>query len=77
MFNEYAREIIAKSPFKNTIAAAYANGCIAYIPVPELCGVSGVYEARQTGDRTFVKETGPEMNRVLRDMGEFLYKTGY
>jgi hypothetical protein len=75
LFQEFAEELIAKSPFKRTFVSAYSNDYIGYIVAPDLCNVPGVYETRQTGNRTFEKDAGTAMNRELLNMGEELYKT--
>jgi hypothetical protein len=74
LFQEFADELITKSPFKRAFVSAYSNDYIGYIVVPELCNVTGVYETRQTANRTFEKDAGPAMNRELLGMGEELYK---
>ncbi|MDR2759992.1 MAG: hypothetical protein LBB78_11500, partial [Spirochaetaceae bacterium] len=74
LFQEFADELIAKSPFKRTFVSAYSNDYIGYIVTPDLCRVDGVYEGRQTSSRTFEKEAGPDMNREFLKMGEELFK---
>jgi hypothetical protein len=74
LFQEFADELIVKSPFKRTFVSAYSNDYIGYIVAPDLCRVDGVYEGRQTSNRTFEKEAGSGMNRELLKMGEELFK---
>jgi hypothetical protein len=74
LFQEFADELITKSPFNRTFVSAYSNDYIGYIVVSDLCKVDGVYEGRQTSNRTFEKEVGSDMNRELLKMGDELFK---